>query len=287
MILERNPGLDAFASRRISLWLHGNMKRARPRRVVMVPAMRTMGWIIPVAALAAGLLAAASAAQPSAVRGARGEAPAEPVIVELFTAQGCTGCPEANARVEAVADEPGVIALTYAVDYWDYLGWPDTFARPEFAQRQRDYRRPLHLRDVSTPQVVIDGRRQVVGGQADALQAAIDEEAARRVFPPEIEFRDTGDSVGVGSGRSPDGGAEVVAVFYTPGSQTVEIASGDNRGRVVRHVNVVRSVRVLGDWGGRSVLYPLPLADAGQAVAVLVQAKADRRILNGAVLPQR
>lgn len=263
------------------------MKGARSRRVVMVPAMFTKGWIIPVAALAAGLFAAASTAQPAAGRAERGAAPAEPVIVELFTAQGCAGCPEANARVEAVADEPGVIALTYAVDYWDYLGWPDTFARPEFAQRQRDYRRPLRLRDVSTPQVVIDGRRQVVGGQADALQAAIDEEGERRVFPPEIEFRESGDSVGVGSGRSPAGGAEVVAVFYTPGPQTVEIASGDNRGRTVRHVNVVRSVRVLGAWSGRSVLYPLPAADTGQAVAVLVQAKVDRRILNGAILPQR
>ena len=126
------------------------------------------------AALAAGLLAAASVAQPSAVRRAPVAAPPEPVIVELFTAQGCAGCAEANARVEAVANEPGVIALTYAVDYWDYLGWPDTFARPEFAQRQRDYRRPLRLRDVSTPQVVIDGRRQVAGGPGNALHTAID-----------------------------------------------------------------------------------------------------------------
>ena len=258
------------------------------RAVINLPAMRTKGWIIPAAALTAALAAAGSIAQPSSARAARHVAPPEPVVVELFTAQGCAVCPEANARFESVATEPGVIALTYAVDYWDYLGWADTFARPEFAQRQRAYRRSLRLRDVSTPQVVIDGRRQVVGAETPDLQNAIEEEAARRVFPPEIEFRADGDHVGVGSGRAPDGGAEVVAVTYTPGPQEVEIAAGDNRGRTMRHVNVVRSVSTLGEWSGQSALYALPDArEPGQAVAILVQAKADRRILNGAVLEPR
>ncbi|WP_332657167.1 DUF1223 domain-containing protein [Brevundimonas sp.] len=252
----------------------------------MVRAMRTRGWIIPAAALVAASIAAGSSAQPASPRAPRGAAPAEPVVVELFTAQGCAGCPEANARVEALAEEPGVIALTYAVDYWDYLGWPDTFARPEFAQRQRAYRRPLRLRAVGTPQVVIDGRRQVPGAQEAALKAAVEEEAARRVFPPEIEFREAGDQVGVGSGRVPAGGAEVVAVVYRPGPQTVEIERGDNRGQTVRQVNVVRSVRSLGAWTGRPALYDLPTGlDADEAVAILIQARTDRRILNGAVLP--
>lgn len=257
------------------------MRRACANAVINLRAMTSQGWTLPAAAVAALVLAAGSSAQPAASRVARREPPPEPVVVELFTAQGCAGCPEANARIEAIADEPGVIALTYAVDYWDYLGWPDTFAKPEFAQRQRAYRRPLRVRDVSTPQVVIDGRRQLSNGET--LQDAIDQEAGRRVFPPEIEFRETGDRVGVGSGRAPRGGAEVVAVVYTPGSQTVEIAAGDNRGRAVRHMNVVRSVRVLGAWTGRPVLYALPEARPGQAVAVLIQARDDRRILNGAV----
>ncbi|HYC68387.1 DUF1223 domain-containing protein [Brevundimonas sp.] len=261
------------------------MRRESFAGVIKVRAMRTRGWIIPAAVFAAASVAAGSSAQPTPPRGP-GEAPSEPVVVELFTAQGCAGCPEANARIEALAEEPGVIALTYAVDYWDYLGWEDTFARPEFAQRQRAYRRPLKLRAVGTPQVVIDGRRQVPGAQEAALKAAVEEEAARRVFPPEIEFRETGDRVGVGSGRAPAGGAEVVAVVYRPGLQTVEIESGDNRGQTVRQVNVVRSVRSLGAWTGRPSLYALPAGlGPDEAVAVLVQARADRRILNGAVLP--
>lgn len=256
--------------------------------VVNLAPMRMRGWLIPAAALTVAFVAAGSGAQPSSARATRETPPPEPVVVELFTAQGCAGCPEANARFEVVATEPGVIALTYAVDYWDYLGWEDTFARPEFAQRQRAYRKPLRLRDVSTPQVVIDGRRQVVGAQAPALQNAVDEEAARRVFPPEIEFRADGDRVGVGSGRAPVGGAEVVAVIFTPGPQDVVIARGDNRGRTVRHMNVVRSVRTLGEWTGRPALYALPDArEPGQAVAILVQARDDRRILNGAVLAAR
>lgn len=208
-----------------------------------------------------------------------------PVVVEFYTAQGCAACVEANAFVNELAERPGVVALTFAVDYWDYLGWEDTFARPEFAERQRAYRRPLGLRDISTPQVVINGRRQVAGAQEPALQTAIDEEAAQRDFPPEIEFRETGDRVGIGSGRSPEGGAEVLAVRYTPGAQTVQISSGENRGRRIRHTNVVRAVQTLGDWSGRPALYALP-ADlaADEGVVVMVQARGDRRIIAGAVL---
>jgi hypothetical protein len=251
--------------------------------MLKVATMNARGWIIPAAAGLAVVTAAGSAAQPTAVGARHPVASSEPVVVELFTAQGCAGCPDANARVEAIADEPGVIALTYAVDYWDYLGWSDTFAKPEFTARQRAYRRPLRLRAVSTPQVVIDGSRQAAA-RAPELQRAIDEEAARRAYPPQIEFRATGDQVGVGSGRAPRGGAEVVAVSFTPGPQSVEIEAGDNRGRTVRHVNVVRAVRVLGAWSGRPALYDLPPHPSSEGLAVLVQGKADRRILAASVL---
>lgn len=224
-----------------------------------------------------GLLTAAAA--PPRER----DASVQPVVVELFTAQGCSGCPEANRSLEAVANAPGVIALTYGVGYWDYLGWSDTFAKPEFAARQQAYRQALRLRNVSTPQVVIDGRRQLSGARPPELQAAIDAEASARQHPPEIEFRETGDRVGVGSGRPPAGGAEVMAVVYQPGLQTVEVRQGDNRGQAVRHVNVVREVKRLGDWTGRPVLFVLPPDSASEDnVVVLVQAKTDRRILSAA-----
>lgn len=246
--------------------------------------MRARGIIIAgVAAL--GLLGAVgSTAQPAGARPVRlSESTAEPVVVELFTAQGCSGCPAANQVVEGLAEEPGVIALTYAVDYWDYLGWPDTFAKPEFAQRQRAYQAAMRLRNVYTPQVVIDGRRQISGAEGPAVQTAVNEEAARRVFPPQVQFRESGDAVGVGSGRAPSGGADVWAVSYRPGTQTVTVAGGDNRGRAVRHINVVQSLTRLGEWTGRPILLDLPeAADPQDKVVVMVQSRADRRILSAA-----
>ena len=243
--------------------------------------MKLWCWIIGGAVIATAA-ASVGAAQPR-VRVAPRAVTGQPVVVELFTAQGCSGCPEANRVVAAASAEPGVIALTYAVDYWDYLGWEDTFARPEFAQRQRSYRQALRLRADETPQVVVDGRRPLSGARSPDLQAAIDAEAARRSPPPEIEFRETGDRVGVGSGSAPAGGAEVWAVVYQPGLQEVTVQGGDNRGQVVRHVNVVKRLRRLGDWTGRPVLFALPTQrDGDDAVAVLVQSKTDRRILTAA-----
>ena len=260
------------------------MRGALAREVIKSASMKAWGWISGAVAVAISMLAAGGTAQPSRARPAQAApAPSEPVVVELFTAQGCAGCPDANRAVEAVAAEPGVIALTYAVDYWDYLGWADTFAKPEFAARQRAYRAALKLRALPTPQIILDGARQTQA-RPEPLQAAIDAQAGRRVFPPQIEFRDSGDAVGVGSGRAPAGGAEVWAVTFVPGAQEVTVARGDNRGQRVRHVNVVRRLTKLGDWRGRPVLFPLPEGGAeGEAVAVLVQAKGDRRILNAAV----
>jgi hypothetical protein len=247
--------------------------------------MNRKGFIL-AGAVALGFVGAVgSTAQPAGARPAPRDAPSprEPVVVELFTAQGCSGCPAANQVVESLSQDPGVIALTYAVDYWDYLGWPDTFARPEFAQRQRNYQSALRLRNVYTPQIVIDGRRQVSGAEGEAIHDAVEEEAARRVFPPQIQFREGTDAVGVGSGQPPAGGAEVWAVTYRPGLQTVAVAGGDNRGRSVRHVNVVQGLTRLGDWTGRPVLLELPpKPDPADRIVVLVQGLDDRRILTAA-----
>ncbi|WP_339932793.1 DUF1223 domain-containing protein [uncultured Brevundimonas sp.] len=255
--------------------------------VVKLSAMNLRGFIFGMATAVAGLMAAGATLppdpQPTDARPVSRAVRTTPVVLELFTAQGCAGCSDADRMVEDAADTPGVIVLTYGVDYWDYLGWADTFARPEFAARQHAYRQALRLRSVSTPQVVIDGYRQVSGARSPELQTAIDEESVRRDFPPEIEFRAAGDRVGIGSGRPPEGGAEVVVVTYTPGLQSVQIDRGDNRGQTVRQLNVVRGVTRLGNWTGRSTLFALPpKLDDGDEVVVLLQARADHRILTAA-----
>lgn len=244
--------------------------------------MRIGGFITSAVAGALALGAVAATAQTGA-GDPRVEARAEPVVIELFTAQGCAGCPEANGLLEPLADRPGVILLTWPVDYWDWQGWKDTLARPAFSARQRDYVEALRLRAPSTPQVILDGRR-TVPALAGALDVAVAEEARRRVWPPDMAFRDDGARIGVGSGEAPEGGAEVVAVIFTPGVQTVRVDRGDNRGKTVRQVNVVRRVAALGPWTGRPDLYDLPadLAE-GEGVAVLVQSRADRVILAAAL----
>lgn len=236
----------------------------------------------------AAVMTVAAAAQPErpSTRTVRPAVPAvEPVVVELFTAQGCPGCPEANRVVETLSGEPGVIALTYSVDYWDYLGWPDTFARPEFAERQNAYRSAMRLRNVYTPQVIINGHLQVPGGVAPVVQEAMNAAAADAGSPPQIEFRASGNRVGVGSGRAPQGGADVWAVTFTRGPQTVTVNGGDNRGQAVRHVNVVSGLKKMGAWSGRPALYTLPSrAEPGEGVVVLVQSRTDGRILSAAAL---
>ena len=94
-----------------------------------------------------------------------------PVVVELFTSQGCGACTRANALVADLAERPDVLALTFPVDYWDYLGWKDTFARPEFSARQRAYMKAAGQREVYTPQVVIDGAPQAPAAPAPARPA--------------------------------------------------------------------------------------------------------------------
>jgi len=96
-----------------------------------------------------------------------------PVVVELYTAQGCASCGEANAHVAQLAGEPGVLVLTFPVDYWDYLGWADTFAKPEYAERQKAYVAKLALREPYTPQVIVDGRAQAPGLKADRVDQLV------------------------------------------------------------------------------------------------------------------
>lgn len=202
-----------------------------------------------------------------------------PVVVELYTAQGCASCGEANQFVGKLAERPGVLALTFPVDYWDYLGWADTFAKPEFADRQKAYVAKLALREPYTPQVVIDGRAQAGGRDTEKVDKLLAEAARAPHDPPDMAF--VGDRrVDVGTGRVPRGGAEVWLVRYDPKPQEVVVRKGDNRGQTVEQTNVVREIKRLGAWRGRPTAYRLPApAEDGLATAVLVQGPKGGHIL--------
>jgi hypothetical protein len=201
-----------------------------------------------------------------------------PVVVELYTAQGCASCGKANAHVAELAEERGVLALTFSVDYWDYLGWADTFAKPEFAERQKAYVTRLALREPYTPQVVIDGAAQAPGSKPEKVDALVASAAKKAGNPPEIHF--VLSRVYVGSARVPKGGGEVWLIRYDPREQDVAVKSGDNKGQTIPHRNVVREVVRLGAWRGKPAAFRLPAAtEDGLKAVVLVQAGRGGRVI--------
>ena len=204
-----------------------------------------------------------------------------PVVVELYTAQGCASCGEANSFVGKLADRPGVLPLTFSVDYWDYLGWADTFAKPEFADRQKAYVAKLSLREPYTPQVVVDGQAQASGAKPDRVDRLVGDATKAPRDPPDIQF--SGARVYVGSARAPKGGGEVWLIRYDPRAQDVAVKSGDNKGQVIAEKNVVREVTRLGTWRGKPVAFRLPAgADEGLKTLVLVQGGHGGRVIGAA-----
>jgi hypothetical protein len=222
------------------------------------------------AALFAGILAASPA-----IAGAARPA----VVVEVYTAQGCSSCAEANGLIDKLAARPGVLPLTFSVDYWDYLGWTDTFAKPEFAERQKAYVTRLKLREPYTPQVVVDGRDEAAGLKPAEVEKLVKSAAAEPHNPPDIRF--IGPSrVDVGTARVPKGGAEVWLIRYDPREVEVVIKRGDNRGETVMQKNVVREIRRLGAWRGRPQAYRLTApSEDGLKTVVVVQAPKGGRVL--------
>jgi hypothetical protein len=205
-----------------------------------------------------------------------------PVVVELYTAQGCASCGEANAHVAKLADKPGVLALTFSVDYWDYLGWADTFARPEFAERQKDYVAKLALREPYTPQVVVNGVAQVAGSKGEKVDQLVADARKAPRDPPDIHF--VGETrVYVGSAGAPKGGGEVWLIRYDPREQDVAVKAGDNKGQTIPQKNVVRELRRLGAWRGKPSAFRLPAASEERLkTVVLVQAAHGGRVLAAA-----
>jgi hypothetical protein len=208
---------------------------------------------------------------------AAGPATARPLaVVELFTSQGCSSCPPANANLIKIKDRPGVLALSYNVTYWDYLGWKDTFGKKEFTDRQVAYEPALGESGPFTPQIVVNGAADTVGNRLSQIDALLT--ATQAADAPELRF--SGDSVEVGTGTPPGGEADIWLVRYRPGVVEVPVARGENRGRTLGHANVVRSLARIGGWSGAAVTLPLPPATEPRlATVVLVQKRNGGPIL--------
>ncbi len=206
-----------------------------------------------------------------------------PVVAELYTSQGCSACLSADDLTAALDGRKGVLVLTFPVDYWDYLGWRDTFAQPAFSERQRTYAKALGLREVYTPQVVIDGLGQT--GKTELGQSLT--QSAEALIRKAARIHGRGPAIGlrhgkieVGRGAAPRGGAEVWLVRFRALPADVSVTEGENKGQTVRYHNVVRDLDRLGAWSGRARSYEAPQAsEPDLKSAVLVQAKEGGRIL--------
>ena len=199
-----------------------------------------------------------------------------PVVVELFTSQGCSSCPGADAILAELADRPDVLALSYHVDYWNYIGWPDPFSNALNTERQRAYGRVLKARYVYTPQVVVDGAVDVVGSDRARLDAALvsatdGAQGGAGAIALDLQIRDGGYHLSLdGAPRATP--LSLWLVGWDDRHET-EILRGENRGKHLVNRHVVRSLSPLGNWqGGRLDMQIDTAALMGDGgVAVLLQ----------------
>jgi hypothetical protein len=246
-------------------------------------------------AIAAFLAGSAVLFSPTATHAqAAGTSSQVKAVVELFTSQGCSSCPAADALLGRLAKRDDIIAISLPVDYWDYLGWPDTLARPEFTARQKAYAKVLGDGMVYTPQAVINGLAGVNGSNENRVDQAIGATsavfAAARV-PVRLSV-DSGKLV-VGIDPAPNGAPAREATVWLvaiASSVKVPITKGENRGRTIVYSNVVRGLLPIGTWTGKAMTVQLDLQSfrhgATDRCAVFVQQGHAGPIIGAALLPQ-
>ena len=207
-----------------------------------------------------------------------------PVVVELFTSQGCSSCPPADALLTELAHHDGVIALALHVDYWDYIGWKDDLADPRFTERQRRYAHAAGERTIYTPQMVVGGRRHVVGAHglqvAEAIRA---EKSAPMPVDLTLSRAAGGVRVGITAGKDTPDGAVLHIVTYTP-KAVRDIHRGENRGKRLTYTHIVDDWRTVASLSaGTETALDVPVAD-GRPVVAIAQAPGTGRILGAAEL---
>jgi hypothetical protein len=209
-------------------------------------------------AFAAALLGLAALSLPAGAQmSPAGEHPQ--VVLELYTSQGCVQCPRANRLVGMFSREPGVLALTFPVGIWDYLGWRDTLARPAYSDRQQAYSNTLHVRGRFTPQLVFNGMRQTSASDWDNARAALNQSRRdpRPDGAPEVGITHLrNDRIRVSIGANARGeGADIWLIAFDPGPVIAVVGSGVNINRSVSHYNLVDQIWRIGAWTGEATWF--------------------------------
>jgi len=209
-----------------------------------------------------------------------------PLVVELYTSQGCSSCPPADALLGEIAARADVLALSFHVDYWDKFGWIDRFTLPAAKQRQFAYVRKFGQDWVYTPEMVIDGHIDLVGAGRQALQSQL--ATPRSGVPVHIEARDAQLFISIDAATGVEEG-DVLLISYQPNAVTA-IAVGENAGRELHEFNIVRSMVPLGHWTGSAAHWQVALKSlpAGASrVAVLLQQPGPGPIIGAATATLR
>jgi hypothetical protein len=200
------------------------------------------------------------------------------VVVELYTAQGCATCPKANKVAAPLENAKNVLPLTFSVDYWDYLGWSDTLAKPEFTLRQRAYATRFKVREIYTPEVVVPGAGEAPALEAAQIDALVKTAADLARSAPRVRVSRQGTRLRVGAG--PSGvRADVFLLRYDPQPVTVKVRVGENKGQTVTVLNAVRDLERLGGYKGPPVSFDAPEDKDGLKSLILVQERRGGRIL--------
>ena len=186
------------------------------------------------------------------------------VLLELFTSQGCSSCPKADALLPSFIARKDIIALSMSVDYWDYLGWRDTFGQSLFTKRQHSYAKKFGVGHVYTPQIVVDGRSHMNGADENAIEEMIERRLKERAKMPvpdlAVETKDGTIIITVGEDMRKGGAARSATLWMALLSKTeqVKIRRGENRGELLTYHNVVRKLTPIGHWSGEEMIVKLP-----------------------------
>lgn len=194
-----------------------------------------------------------------------------PVVVELFTSQGCSSCPPADAIFRELAGREDVIALALHVDYWDYIGWKDPFGHPDHAERQKAYAAAGQRRSIYTPEMVVNGTTDIVGAKPMKLSEAIAEHA-RQPVAVSLDLLREGDKLRISASAAGAiaGPVTVYLLRYTPESET-KIKRGENAGHTYSYTNIVEGLTELGSWDAVAPLEMQTSVSGLKPVVVLLQ----------------
>ena len=208
------------------------------------------------------------------------------VVAELFTSQGCSSCPPADALLRNLAEKQHVLALAFHIDYWDYIGWKDTFAKLSFTTRQKSYAKHLGLKHIYTPQMIINGRYDVIGSRAMEVADILSDEIRRQKT---IVITKIGHDKTIALSIVPAQNnislqhSDVLAIRFRPHSK-VSVNNGENKGKTLLYANVVTSVSKIGTWRGEGKWKTTYSLSGSERVAIIVQEQNQGEIYGSVLL---